>query len=335
MSKHNANITNQFQLLVRQIQYDIDLTTGKKQIINTFRLKSILHALNVIQNYPTKIKNGKELEHIKGVGSGTVKRINEILTLGKLTEVKITKENDNYLQMIEKLEDVYGIGRKKAYELFTQNNISTVEELKKKFKSGEVDLPQNVVKGLKYWGKIKENIPRKEVDKIVSIVLNALHEIDIELFGIACGSYRRLKSTSNDVDFVIVHPKIKTKKQASNVSYLNQLITNLKNKNIIVDSLTSDDVPTKYMGIIKIKNGKLRRIDIRFIPYESYYCAILYFTGSKNFNKMMRGIAVDMGYTLNEYGLFKSDGTKFKITTEKDVFDRLHLEYVTPDKRNM
>ena len=51
------------------------------------------------------------------------------------------------------------------------------------------------------------------------------------------------------------------------------------------------DGKTKYMGICKLNSkSKGRRMDIRFIPYESKVPAILYFTGSGNFNKFMAQI---------------------------------------------
>ena len=44
-----------------------------------------------------------------------------------------------------------------------------------------------------------------------------------------------------------------------------------------------------------------RRIDVRLIPMDQYYCGTLYFTGSDMFNKTMRAHALDKGFTLNEY----------------------------------
>ncbi|VDI55372.1 DNA polymerase beta, partial [Mytilus galloprovincialis] len=39
------------------------------------------------------------------------------------------------------------------------------------------------------------------------------------------------------------------------------------------------------------------------IPFDQYYCALLYFTGSDVFNKNMRAHALEKGFTLNEYTL--------------------------------
>ena len=85
------------------------------------------------------------------------------------------------------------------------------------------------------------------------------------------------------------------------------------------------------MGIYKW-NDILHRIDIRFVPYKSWYSAILYFTGSKELNKKMRMIAKSMGYILNEYGLFNKK-KMIEIKSEKDIFTILNMEYIDVKNR--
>ena len=41
----------------------------------------------------------------------------------------------------------------------------------------------------------------------------------------------------------------------------------------------------------------------RLIPNDQYYCGILYFTGSDEFNRRMRQHALDYGFTINEYSI--------------------------------
>lgn len=330
----NQHIIDQFNLLIKQILFDIDYSSGKMQMINMFRLRSIKTALKGIKEYRNKITKSSDLKGIKGIGKGTLDRVDEILKTGKLSEIKVSNKDKKYLDLVEQLEEIYGIGRKKAYELFMKYDIKSIADLKKKYDSGEIILPDNISKGLKYFEQIKDNIPREEIDSAYLLISSVILSIDIELFSTICGSYRRLNPTSGDIDIIIVHPKIKTKKDAEKSHYLQIIIKKLKETKFIIDSLTGDDVQTKYMGLFKLKHDlPLRRIDIRFIPYESYYSAILYFTGSKDFNKKMRRVALDSGYTLNEYGLFDENDNMFKVNSEKDIFDLLGIEYLTPDKR--
>jgi DNA polymerase/3'-5' exonuclease PolX len=83
--------------------------------------------------------------------------------------------------------------------------------------------------------------------------------------------------------------------------------------------------------------GVGRRIDIRLVNYKSLGAAILYFTGSGKFNKLMRLRANQRGYTLNEYGLYHYDneikGEMIPTHTEEDVFKILGFLYLEPEQR--
>lgn len=63
-----------------------------------------------------------------------------------------------------------------------------------------------------------------------------------------------------------------------------------------------------FKGVCKLEDKgeekhAYRRIDIRIIPHDQYYCALLYFTGSDAFNRDMRSHALEKGFTLNEYSI--------------------------------
>ncbi|CAF5095519.1 unnamed protein product, partial [Rotaria magnacalcarata] len=94
------------------------------------------------------------------------------------------------------------------------------------------------------------------------------------------------------------------------------------------------------MGVCQIDTSKLhRRIDIRVFPSEQYYCALLYFTGNDQLNRHMRIVAQEQGYKLNEYSIQKvgSTGTLSKplpVTSERDIFDYLQMDYKEPHERN-
>ena len=90
------------------------------------------------------------------------------------------------------------------------------------------------------------------------------------------------------------------------------------------------------MGFLKYKDNPIRRIDIRYIPYESYFSALLYFTGSAELNKKMRIVAKNLGYKLSEYGLFpinQKNNDMIKINSEQDIFKILKIEYLIPRLR--
>lgn len=335
----NEIIILEFEKLIEQIKHEIDNSVDKKEKqVNSFRLRQIQNVLNIIKKYPTKIKSGEELKEIKGVGKNSIDRINEILKKGKLKEIKLKKKSKKELEYIENLEKVINIGRQKAIELVRDNNIKSIEELKEAHKSGKIILNDKILLGLKYFDKFKQNIPREEITKTELFLKEELLKIDKELFLIVCGSYRRLKKTSNDIDILITHPKIKTLSQLKNskINYLVEFVLHLKSIKFLKDDLTDKNYTNKYMGFSKYKKNPIRRIDIRYVPTESYYSALLYFTGSGNFNKKMRELAISLGYKLNEYGLFKIEDDKqirVKVKSEKEIFYKLGMEYLDPEDR--
>ena len=89
---------------------------------------------------------------------------------------------------------------------------------------------------------------------------------------IICGSYRREKETSGDIDILITHDDIKTDKDIDNckdqINFLEEIINSLEKSKFLVDHLTNNGT-TKYMGLCKYKSNPIRRIDIRFIPLNS------------------------------------------------------------------
>ena len=74
---------------------------------------------------------------------------------------------------------------------------------------------------------------------------------------------------------------------------------------------------TKKLTIAQLPGKTPRRIDFLYSPPDEYAFAVLYFTGSKDFNVAMRGRATKIGYTLNEHGIStftgKTKGDKIAV----------------------
>jgi DNA polymerase (family 10) len=79
--------------------------------------------------------------------------------------------------------------------------------------------------------------------------------------------------------------------------------------------------------------------DLRVVSDAEYSSALLYFTGSKEHNIVMRQRAIDRGLRLNEYGLFHSKVETrdpkllVKCRTEEEMFEKLGLHYIPPEMR--
>jgi DNA polymerase/3'-5' exonuclease PolX len=175
-------------------------------------------------------------------------------------------------------------------------------------------------------------------------------KIDPKLILTICGSYRRGKPISGDIDVLITHPDLidDSAVENSKISYLIEFVDILTQLGFLVDNLT-DKGKTKYMGVCRLLfnndspipmplSNPGRRIDIRFIPYQSYSAGLLYFTGSGQFNKIFRGIALSKGYTVNEYGIYELEngkkGALVPTYSEEEIFDLIGIKYLTPMERD-
>jgi len=130
----NQQIIKEFNRLISQIKFDITNNPSKKdKTINLYRLKQVQNVLNIIKDYKKEIKNGKELAHIKGVGKGSVARIDEILKTGTLSEITTTEDQDKQLDIMDQLTEIIGIGQVSAYEFVNKFGIKSADDLLKKY----------------------------------------------------------------------------------------------------------------------------------------------------------------------------------------------------------
>lgn len=349
----NEKIIKEFQRLISFIKIEKEEFQKNKDVknitANNFRLKQLNTVLIIFKNYHKKITldNYKELKDIDGIGVHTIKRIKEILDTNKLDELGEFKDpNIEKEKIIEELEEVIGIGPVNALEFYNQD-IKSVKMLKNKLKKKEIKVNEKIELGLRYYGIYKKNIPRTEIDEISNIIKNIIQKMNSQykldeqskyIYQI-CGSYRREKITSGDIDVLV--SKLDSKDNTDDsINHLERIIERLKKnlkendkKPLLIDDITDKNYETKYMGFVKYKENPVRRIDIRFVSYESYYSALLYFTGSAELNKKMRLIAKKLNLKLSEYGLFKPDGSKIKIKSEEGYFKKLDLPFIEPKNR--
>jgi DNA polymerase (family 10) len=79
--------------------------------------------------------------------------------------------------------------------------------------------------------------------------------------------------------------------------------------------------------------------DLRVVSDAEFAPALMYFTGSKEHNIVMRQRAIERGLRLNEYGLFRSKvetrdpKLRLDLRTEEDIFREVGLHYVPPEMR--
>jgi DNA polymerase/3'-5' exonuclease PolX len=334
----NELIISIFSNLIKVNEYLTKTSNDSNfKIQNEFRIRSLKNALRTIKNLSTDIKDIKELDGISGIGKGIKDRINEIIKTKKLTELdELCKNIDclnlNKINIKDELLNIVGVGEIFANKLLNIYKITSVKEFIDLVQNKKIKVSSTIELGIKYYNKLKFNIPRQEITKTLDYLETEISKIDDSIIIQICGSYRRQKLTSNDIDLLVTIPTILEEDKNLEKDIIQKIVKKLHDNNFLLDDITPQ-ATDKYMGFIKYAKFPVRRIDIRFIPFLSWYPAILYFTGSKDLNLMMRNKAKKLGYKLNEYGIFK--GSKnILVESEAEIFNMLEIKYLEPQERN-
>lgn len=299
-----------------------------------FQLKALRESISLLHKYypSNQTLSGDEFSqkikemNIKGIGKGTIDRINEILHSHSLQELKNENEKNEIMSLFK---TITGVGDKRADEWY-ESGYRTLYDIQIAISEKRMSSTHHIDLGLKYYEDLKERIPRKEIDKMKKKIEKIIKKINPYLIFEICGSYRRGEETSGDMDLLFTNPK--------DSSNLKEIVDKLTEEKILIDHLTEKG-DKKYMGFCKIKPSskyKARRIDIRYFSYDEYWAGILYFTGNKEFNIKLRNRALEKGYSLNEYGLKNvKTNEKKRIESENHIFELLELPYVSPLERRI
>ncbi|KAG5870115.1 hypothetical protein JTB14_025998 [Gonioctena quinquepunctata] len=315
-------------------EFLIELADYEKNVSrNIYKYNAYKKAASVIAEYPGHITSGEEAKKLKGVGEKIANKIDEFVSTGKLRKLE-NIHGDTKNAAISLLTRVSGIGPAKAHSL-VNDGINSLEDLEKHTDK----LTHHQMIGLKYFWDFEKKIPREEITKVEGIIVKELKNLDPEYEVTICGSYRRGKLESGDIDTLITHPRLtsdKINKKTKN-NMLSDIVNMLEKSGLITDTLSLGE--TKFMGACRLEAGcPTRRLDIRLTPHDQYYCSILYFTGSDMFNKAMRTHALENGFTLNEYtlrpvGSTGVPGEPVEINSEEDIFDCIGFPYKKPEDR--
>jgi DNA polymerase/3'-5' exonuclease PolX len=153
--------------------------------------------------------------------------------------------------------------------------------------------------------------------------------------GTVVGSYRRGAKDSGDID-VLITMEDKTPKQRA--AAFHEYVDKLKAKGYMSEVLSEGD--QKCLSIVKLGPMETsRRLDLLLLPTVQFPFALLYFTGSGDFNVAFRKHALSLGYTLNEHEmkLTGKAGVEAKPVAafkhEAEIFAFLGLKYKEPAQR--
>ncbi len=299
---------------------------------NPFRVRSYRNAalsidqLAVTLNYIYK-RDEDELEDIPGVGKGIHEKIVEIIKLGHSTllDELLREMPKGLLEMLK----IPGVGPKKVKLFYGELNISDVDALEKAAQSGELRaLPKmgeksedKILKGIKNYRSLKEKSGRvyhRTAFLVATEIVEFMKKAPVVKRVEFAGSLRRWQETIGDIDILVGVKKNKADESTKH------FIDFPGTEEVILSGLTKTT--------IRLKGGI--QADLRVVDESQYGAALLYFTGSKAHNVILRDMAKKAGMRVNEYGVTDEEtGRVVASETEEDMYKALGLEWIEPELR--
>lgn len=323
-------------------QFKIKFYKQAVQILNdTDTLVTTEDYLRVLREGGMKLPDEEQFKAKNGTWkSAIMQKIDTILKTGTLEDIIDDIESD----ALSELTQIPGIGPSVAMKLFKENNIRSIEDLLKVYETNPKIITSKQAIGLVHLNDLKQRIPRSEMDIWNEILeetfIETVREMNITKYNFnVTGSYRRNKQDSGDIDLLITTDPCVPQ-------LMDTFYSKLINKNVINETNVISKGNTKIMAVAII-DEMYRHLDIFYYPLSVYPFALLFTTGSKEFNVKMRSHALKKGYSLNERNLTHGSPSGDPVTereyltkiekeypeTEEDIFAFLEYPYLSPEKR--
>ena len=293
---------------------------------NPFKIRAYQNAASALEKSDIDISKNiqvSDLLKIRGIGRNLADHIKTLAFDKNLDFYEELKESVTP-ELLEMLK-IHSLGPKKVKYLFNNLNIGSIPDLEKAIAENKlVDLPnfgkktqENILKGINSIKKFKEFYYFADViDLAESIVSKLKLNKNIKRACVA-GSLRRKKETVKDIDLVA---GITGKTDPMDVM---DYFTNLdETEEIISKGETKSTIRLKY-GI---------NADLRIVEDSKYPYLLNHFTGSKEHNTVLRGIAKDSSVKINEYGIYKADNL-LKCSDEEEIYRLFDMDYIPPELR--
>ena len=323
-----------------------DLASMKTE--NPFKQRAYSAAQESVLEIQEDITDINQLKGVPRIGSSIFELLAEFVNTGKIAKLEKYRAHP-----ISIFSEIYGVGPKKAEEL-VKLGIPSIAKLRQMVKQNPGILNGTQKVGLQYYEDILERIPRQEIDEYKSeferivggpaalgrpmtksgpAVIGPLSALGRLTALEIVGSYRRGSLFSGDIDVIFTSPSS---------TEFDHFLDSLISANIIVEVLSRGKSKCLVIACLPSHRGRrqgfiYRRVDFLYATRTEFPFSILYFTGSKGFNVVMRNHAISLGYSMNEHGLTQISTGQLvnpeQFESEQDIFHFLGLEYKRPEER--
>jgi DNA polymerase (family 10) len=295
---------------------------------NVFRAvtyRAAARAIRDLREPLSKLVDEKRLNEIPKVGPSVAEAIEQLVSTGR------SRRHEDLQAAVPPglltLLRVPGVGPATARTIYDHLKITSIEELEEAAKDHRLQqLPkiqakteENILRSItalkQRTGRSLLHEARAAANEMVAYLKNAT---GVDRISVA-GSLRRYRETIGDVDIVVAAPDAAPIMAA------------------FVRAPTVERVLAQGDTKSSVVVSRALQIDLRVVPPASYGAALLYFTGSKEHNVRLRGLALRRKLLLNEYGLYRvgaeARGQEIAALTEEEVYGALGLDWIPPELR--
>lgn len=292
-----------------------------------FRVRTYETAARSIEDATSPVADmtPRELMTLRGVGPSTAAKIGEYVATGRITRLEALRAE--FPPRFRELTRIPGIGPKTALLLRDRLGVADVAGLLAAIDRRQLQtLPgfgpkseEKVARAIDRLGLTgkERRTPLADAIRVAGEVVEAVAGVPGVTRAEPMGSVRRFRETIGDIDLIAVS-------EGSAPEIMERFVS----LPLVAEVIAHGDRKSAILS-----HGGLQ-IDLRVVEPSQFGAAALYFTGSKAHNIRLRQLAIERGWTLNEYGLTATGtGEVIAAATEQEVYRALGLAWVTPEMR--
>jgi DNA polymerase (family 10) len=299
------------------------------QNANRFRVRAYRNAARRITDVAEPLEkvaadSSRQLTDLEGIGKDLAQKIEELLETGSIAMLEqLRSEIPGGVLAIVRIP---GLGPKKAAALHKELGIASLDMLRAACEADQVQAlkgfgkktQDKILAGIDVAASAHVRMYWAHADEIVQQLLTHMREVKgIRQMEVA-GSYRRGRETIGDIDVLV----------------------DAEDAEAVMDQLGRFEELATVLGRgdtkMSIRLGRGLQIDLRVVPPKSFGAALQYFTGSKDHNVVLRGMAKDRGLRINEYGVFRVEAERDESQPAPNSTAAIDANfiYTTPDSPN-
>jgi DNA polymerase (family 10) len=281
---------------------------------------------DVVERYPDDVAalyQRGEPPKIAGAGPALTQKLAELAETGRLEyhERLRAQVPDGLLEILR----IPGVGPKSVRLLQVELGIDSVASLRAAAEEGRLRhvkgmserTEANIIDGIARMSRTYDRMLIHDADALVAGIIERLRESKAVRRIEAAGSLRRRQPTIGDLDLLAA-----VDDAPSVIAALDRLRE--------VDKVVA--AGTDKTSIL-LADGP--RVDLMVCPPEAWGTHLVHFTGSKDHNIALRGMALDRGLSLSEKGWKVLDTGELLLDAEEaDVYERLGLPWIPPEIRH-